>query len=88
MVAHLIQYRVVQHPYLHDDKIEDRSLGPVEVHNKMVAASAKLRFLKLLLPKLKDRGHRVLLFSQVSGFCDLYTVLSTRSPVQNSFEHH
>lgn len=39
-------------------------LSAQETHHKLIDASAKLRFLKMLLPKLKARGHRVLLFSQ------------------------
>ncbi|KAF7306761.1 SNF2 family DNA-dependent ATPase [Mycena indigotica] len=54
----------LQHPYLYDDSIEPRNLPPAETHEKLIDASTKLRFLKVLLPKLKARGHRVLLFSQ------------------------
>jgi SNF2 family DNA or RNA helicase len=64
--------RCLQHPYLYDDGIEPRDLTPEETHGKLIDASAKFRLLKILLPKLKARGHRVLLFSQVlllfSGF--------------------
>ncbi|KAH8835703.1 SNF2 family DNA-dependent ATPase [Flagelloscypha sp. PMI_526] len=56
--------KVVQHPYLHDDAIEDTTLSPQEIHERLIDASGKLRFLRMLLPKLKARGHRVLLFSQ------------------------
>ncbi|KAK2461624.1 hypothetical protein APHAL10511_006087 [Amanita phalloides] len=61
----LMQLRkCLQHPYLYDDSIEPRDLPPKETHGKLIDASAKLRLLKMLLPKLKARGHRVLLFSQ------------------------
>ncbi|KAI0652071.1 SNF2 family N-terminal domain-containing protein [Trametes meyenii] len=61
----LMQLRkCIQHPYLVSETIEPRGLSPQETHDRLVAASAKLRFLKTLLPKLKARGHRVLLFSQ------------------------
>ncbi|TFK30824.1 hypothetical protein FA15DRAFT_608326 [Coprinopsis marcescibilis] len=56
--------KCLQHPYLYSEDIEPRGIPPSEVHEKLVDASAKLRFLKALLPKLKARGHRVLLFSQ------------------------
>jgi hypothetical protein len=36
-----------------------------EQQKQLINGSGKLAFLKLLLPKLKARGHRVLLFSQV-----------------------
>ena len=57
--------RCLQHPYLYDDEIEPRGLPSKETHEKLIDASAKLRLLRALLPKLKARGHRVLLFSQV-----------------------
>ncbi|KAI0361386.1 hypothetical protein OH77DRAFT_1417635 [Trametes cingulata] len=61
----LMQLRkCIQHPYLVSDTIEPRGLPPQETHDRLVAASAKLRLLKMLLPKLRARGHRVLLFSQ------------------------
>jgi len=58
--------RCLQHPYLYSEDIEPQNLPPQESHGKLIDASAKLRFLKSLLPKLKERGHRVLLFSQVA----------------------
>ncbi|KAJ4485941.1 SNF2 family DNA-dependent ATPase [Lentinula aciculospora] len=61
----LMQLRkCLQHPYLNDEAIEPKGLGPKETHEKLIDASAKLRLLKDLLPKLKARGHRVLIFSQ------------------------
>ncbi|KAG6830296.1 hypothetical protein H0H92_001374 [Tricholoma furcatifolium] len=61
----LMQLRkCLQHPYLYAEDIEPRGLLPKESHEKLIDASGKLRFLKSLLPKLKERGHRVLLFSQ------------------------
>ena len=56
------------------DDIEPKGLDPAEAHSKLIDASAKLRLLKGLLPKLKERGHRVLLFSQV---CDFHCVFIT-----------
>jgi chromodomain-helicase-DNA-binding protein 4 len=48
-----------------NEGIEPKDLAPTEVHEKLVSASAKLILLRMMLPKLKERGHRVLLFSQV-----------------------
>ena len=48
-----------------DDDIEPRGLSVQETQYKLIDGSAKLRFLKSLLPQLKARGHRILLFSQV-----------------------
>ncbi|KAF8140421.1 hypothetical protein EV363DRAFT_1153685 [Boletus edulis] len=61
----LMQLRkCIQHPYLISKHIEPRGLQPHEAHEKLIDASAKLLLLRSLLPKLKARGHRVLLFSQ------------------------
>lgn len=61
----LMSGRCVQHPYLIADDIEPKGLSHAEAHSKLIDGSGKLRLLKILLPKLKERGHRVLLFSQV-----------------------
>ncbi|KAI5296307.1 hypothetical protein KEM52_004287 [Ascosphaera acerosa] len=53
------------HPFVYSRAIEDTSVTDVKVlHRNLTEASAKLKLLELLLPKLKQRGHRVLLFSQ------------------------
>ena len=54
-----------QHPYLTDPDLEDDTLPAEEQQRLLIDASGKLLFLKQLLPRLKERGHRVLLFSQV-----------------------
>jgi chromodomain-helicase-DNA-binding protein 4 len=48
-----------------NEDIEPKDLAPGEVHEKLASASAKLILLKMMLPKLRERGHRILLFSQV-----------------------
>lgn len=60
--------RCLQHPYLVSRDIEPTGLPLTEAHERLIGASAKLRFLQSLLPKLKARGHRILLFSQVGIF--------------------
>ncbi|KAF9270030.1 hypothetical protein L218DRAFT_952224 [Marasmius fiardii PR-910] len=61
----LMQLRkCLQHPYLYDRDIEPKGLSQPETHEKLIDASAKFRLLRSLLPKLRNRGHRVLLFSQ------------------------
>jgi chromodomain-helicase-DNA-binding protein 4 len=45
--------------------MERRGLSQEETLKQLVDASAKFRLLQKLLPLLKQRGHRVLLFSQV-----------------------
>lgn len=58
-------YRCIQHPYLVSPEIEPKGLSPKDSHENLISASAKLLLLQTMLPKLKARGHRVLLFSQV-----------------------
>ncbi|KAE8538910.1 hypothetical protein D1P53_005278 [Cryptococcus gattii VGV] len=56
--------KVCQHPYLSAPELEAFDLPPEEQHRQLLNASGKLQFLKLLIPKLIARGHRILLFSQ------------------------
>ncbi|WVW84852.1 hypothetical protein I302_106887 [Kwoniella bestiolae CBS 10118] len=56
--------KICQHPYLTEPELESFDIPEMEQHKQLIEASGKLMFLKLLLPKLKERGHRVLLFSQ------------------------
>lgn len=56
--------KVFQHPYISKPEAEPFDLSPEETHKELVNASGKLLFLKQLLPRLKARGRRVLLFSQ------------------------
>ncbi|KIR57067.1 chromodomain-helicase-DNA-binding protein 3 [Cryptococcus gattii Ru294] len=58
--------KVCQHPYLSAPELEAFDLPPEEQHRQLLNASGKLQFLKLLIPKLIARGHRILLFSQIS----------------------
>ena len=51
------------HPYVYDQAIEGRT-EDASSHRQLVEASAKLQILDIMLPKLKERGHRVLIFSQ------------------------
>ncbi len=59
--------KLFQHPYLVAPEMNNEALSIPEQHKQLIDASGKLLFLKQLLPKLKERGHRVLLFSQASG---------------------
>ncbi|WVR06482.1 hypothetical protein IAU60_003513 [Kwoniella sp. DSM 27419] len=56
--------KICQHPYLSAPELEPLEANDEEQQHQLINASGKLQFLKLLLPKLKTRGHRVLLFSQ------------------------
>lgn len=52
------------HPYLVSSDIEPQGVTSARAHANLVDASEKFRVLQMMLPKLKQRGHRVLLFSQ------------------------
>ncbi|KAF8461898.1 SNF2 family N-terminal domain-containing protein [Kalaharituber pfeilii] len=59
------------HPFIYSDDIEEK-VDDEEISQKnLVEASAKLELLNLMLPKLKERGHRVLIFSQFLGMLDV-----------------
>ena len=60
------------HPFVFSGDIEERNLHHSALHRNLVEASSKLKLLELLLPKLKERGHRVLIFSQ---FLDMLSVV-------------
>lgn len=52
------------HPFMYSQAIEEHHHDQAIVHQNLVEASAKLILLQIMLPKLKNRGHRVLIFSQ------------------------
>jgi superfamily II DNA or RNA helicase len=60
------------HPFIYSQAIEDRTTSPELARRNLIEASSKLMLLEIMLPKLKGRGHRVLLFSQ---FLDQLTIL-------------
>ncbi|KAF2874432.1 PHD/FYVE-zinc-finger like domain-containing protein [Massariosphaeria phaeospora] len=60
------------HPFVYSREIEERTSVAAVSHRNLVEASAKLQLLELLLPKLKERGHRVLIFSQ---FLDMLSIV-------------
>lgn len=60
------------HPFVYSREIEERTDVAAVSHRNLVEASAKLSLLEVLLPKLKERGHRVLIFSQ---FLDMLNII-------------
>lgn len=60
------------HPFVYSIAIEERTSNTSVSHRRLVEASSKLQLLEIMLPKLKDRGHRVLIFSQ---FLDMITIV-------------
>ncbi|KAF2151485.1 hypothetical protein K461DRAFT_228333 [Myriangium duriaei CBS 260.36] len=60
------------HPFVYSKSIEERNVSHSASHRNLVEASGKLQLLEVLLPKLQERGHRVLIFSQ---FLDMLTMV-------------
>jgi chromodomain-helicase-DNA-binding protein 4 len=60
------------HPFVYSREIEDRNTEIHMSHRQLVEASSKLQLLEIMLPKLRERGHRVLIFSQ---FLDQLTLV-------------
>lgn len=59
------------HPFLYSNAVEERDVSAETLHQNLVSASSKLVLLEQMLPKLKERGHRVLIFSQFLGMLDI-----------------
>ena len=59
------------HPFVYNKSIEERNVSISASHRNLVDASSKLKLLELLLPKLRERGHRVLIFSQFLDMLDI-----------------
>ncbi|KAL8951657.1 MAG: hypothetical protein Q9222_002385 [Ikaeria aurantiellina] len=59
------------HPFVYNRDIEERSSSTVVSHRNLVEASSKLQLLEIMLPKLQERGHRVLVFSQFLDMLDM-----------------
>lgn len=64
--------RCLCHPFVYSRGIEDIDVPYSTSHRNLVDASSKLKLLEVLLPKLKERGHRVLIFSQ---FLDMLSMV-------------
>lgn len=59
------------HPFVYSRAIEERSYNAAISHRNLVEASSKLKLLEIMLPKLQERGHRVLIFSQFLDMLDM-----------------
>ena len=59
------------HPFVYSNSIEERTHDHALSHRNLVDASSKLKLLELLLPKLRERRHRVLIFSQFLEMLDI-----------------
>ncbi|KAI1978024.1 hypothetical protein LOZ51_005382 [Ophidiomyces ophidiicola] len=68
----LVQLRkCLCHPFVYSKAIEERDVSATLLYRNLIEASSKLQFLELLLPKLQERGHRVLIFCQFLDFLDI-----------------
>ncbi|KAF3922422.1 hypothetical protein AA313_de0205143 [Arthrobotrys entomopaga] len=68
----LVQLRkVLCHPFVYDTEIEEKLEDQQLVFRNLVDASCKLKFLELLLPRLHEQGHRVIMFSQFLHMLDV-----------------
>lgn len=68
----LMQLRkVLCHPFMFSQAVEERKLPQDALHRNLVQASPKLQLLDIMLPKLQERGHRVLMFSQFLDQLDI-----------------
>ncbi|KAF3157488.1 hypothetical protein TWF569_000067 [Orbilia oligospora] len=63
--------KVLCHPFVYDQNVEEKLQDQQLLHRNLVDASCKLKFLELILPKLHEKGHRVLMFSQFLGMLDI-----------------
>ncbi|EEU45110.1 uncharacterized protein NECHADRAFT_80466 [Fusarium vanettenii 77-13-4] len=59
------------HPFMYSEAIEERDHDPTVLQRNLVEASAKLLLLQVMLPKLQEKGHRVLIFSQFLNQLDI-----------------
>ncbi|KAI9813596.1 MAG: hypothetical protein M1827_003665 [Pycnora praestabilis] len=59
------------HPFVYSQAIEERSSNTTVSHRNLVEASSKLQLLEIMLPKLREGGHRVLIFSQFLDMLDM-----------------
>ncbi|CCJ30336.1 unnamed protein product [Pneumocystis jirovecii] len=68
----LLQLRkVLSHPYVYNPNVEEKTSDEHLEYERMVKASAKLKFLSKLFPNLKKRGRRVLIFCQFTLTLDI-----------------
>lgn len=59
------------HPFVYSKAIEEQTSNTIAYHRQLVEAAGKFQLLQLMLPKLRQRGHRVLIFSQFLENLDL-----------------
>lgn len=84
--------KIVCHPYLHVPELDPGNSVPAgEAFRQLTDASAKLLLLERMLPKLREKGHKVLIVSLLSAlhkrlFSLTTTVEGIVLSIQNRFE--
>lgn len=63
--------KILSHPFIYSPDIEEKLDDEVLSLDNLTNACAKLQLLKVLLPELKSRGHRVLIFCQFILMLDI-----------------
>jgi chromodomain-helicase-DNA-binding protein 4 len=63
--------KTCNHPYLVTLNTLDPALTPAQQLEQLVEASGKLSLLDKMMARLKERGHRVLVYSQFTRTLDL-----------------
>ncbi|XP_066140438.1 lymphoid-specific helicase-like [Euwallacea fornicatus] len=73
MAAPMMMFRkIINHPYLVNFPLDPNSpTKQLLVNEELVTSSGKMMVLDAILPELKKRGHKVLLFSQFTMLLDL-----------------
>jgi len=63
--------KITCHPFVYSSEVEDKNVDPSVMDRNLIDAGAKLKLLELMLPKLHQRNHRVLMFSQFLDMLDV-----------------
>lgn len=63
--------KILSHPFIYSPDIEEKIEDERQSLHNLTNACAKLQLLKVLLPELKARGHRVLIFCQFLMMLDI-----------------
>ncbi|OTA95097.1 hypothetical protein M434DRAFT_232502 [Hypoxylon sp. CO27-5] len=59
------------HPFCFNGAVEETNVDDEQKRRNLIEASPKFKLLEIMLPKLQERGHRVLIFSQFLRCLDI-----------------
>ncbi|BFZ54477.1 hypothetical protein PYCC9005_001514 [Savitreella phatthalungensis] len=63
--------KILSHPFMYSPDIEEQIDDEAQAMHNLTTACAKLQLLRVLLPALKAKGHRVLIFCQFIMMLDI-----------------